>query len=164
MNIICIYLLIVAFITIVSSQSKSSSQDLLYVEEIRAKVISLEDFLWNEIQESENDQDVSLRKIIEFHENFITSTSFLMQNYTKENFALLSEISTWNDIECDLMLISKKFNEFVELMIKFRKMNINVVKEMKNYIYMDKFLRRIMKFFEFETENNFYAVIVHVSN
>lgn len=156
------------------------ASELLLVDHIRAEVIALESHLWDKIQnENENNnmekRNQLLNYILNHHYKIIFSNknSLLQENWTRDHFFPLHIIPEWLKVECDILLLSKHFEDFEELLKKTEYQNVGeFMNEIQYFVDdtlsssifdMSDLLERLLKLIENDSVSNFYDVVKLVS-
>lgn len=117
---------------ILSSEVKLPN--LMPVDGIRIEAIALEKFIWDQIKGKE--QTVQHRMICENHYDFIEDSYLVfnvLYNYSVPSLFRLNCFSEWSIFKENLIAISDKFEEFIDLISTLNKHDCSVGNDIKKF-------------------------------
>lgn len=178
---------LLAFICTFQIINGNSQPKLLKLDYFRAEIISIEKVLWQKIMEYDSekytlyDESITrtrqyelIKRVLVYH-TMVTfnKSSPLLENYTRESFHMLDNIPEWLNIECDIMTVSNKFNDFRELLIETNGIAVeDILDRVKlfagnilssTFFTMGGILTKIKNLMEHKTINIFYEEVINVS-
>lgn len=180
---------LLAFICVVQIVDVTSyRQNLANVDYYRAETIAMEKVLWQKIMEfddlknsnmsalkrpKELEQHELIKKVLAYHVRLtFAESSPLMEIFKRSYFYVLSIIPEWANIECDIVTVSNKFDNFRKHLNEINGIIVEDVLDQiesfagelltSSYCNVNELFRAMIDIMEHKAKINFYEEVQNV--